>query len=329
VLSLKPNATLTHFELIRSAIVAMLLTGNAYLYPRRDSMGDVVALELLHPHSVAHETLTNTYTVNDPYTGVYGRFQASEIVHFRNLGLDGGRSGLSTVRQAGMALGLISAADEETGDLIKNGGRYGGFISGENGLPGYGQIQTKQLDEVRTRIEEEIGQDRLIHVLPGAMKWQQMTMSPKDAEILQNKVMSTRDVCRFFRVDPSLVYESTNNTYKSGEFPQLMFLVQTLEPMLCQMEEELTTKLVPEYLWSKHRVHISREPMYTTDLSTKASYYSSMLGNGIFTVNDLRRKEGLPPIDGGNTPLISANVVPLTDRIANNNATTENNDAHK
>jgi phage portal protein BeeE len=38
------------------------------------------------------------------------------------------------------------------------------------------------------------------------MKWQQMTMSPKDAEILQSKILSTRDVCRFFRVDPSLVY---------------------------------------------------------------------------------------------------------------------------
>jgi HK97 family phage portal protein len=303
----------------------MLLTGNAYIYPRRDGMGDVVSLELLHPHTVAHETLTNTYTVSDPYTGVYGRFQASEIVHLKNIGLDGGRSGLSTVRQAGMALGLISAADEETGDLIKNGGRYGGFISGENGLPGYGQIQTKQLDEVRSRIEDEIGQDRLIHVLPGAMKWQQMTMSPKDAEILQSKILSTRDVCRFFRVDPSLVYESTNNTYKSGEFPQLMFLVQTLEPMLCQMEEELTTKLVPEYLWGKHRVHISREPMYTTDLATKATYYSSMLGAGIFTVNDLRRKEGLPPVEGGDTPLISANVVPLTDRTANNQPTENNN----
>lgn len=297
------NIAMTSFELWRSAVQQMLLRGNAYILPT-----DRDTLVLLSPGSVSFDIANKRYIVNDVINGIVGTYGAYEIVHLRNVGIDGGHTGLSTIELMAQALGIIRLSDNNTATTLSNGGRMRGLLSGDTGVNTFGAPTQQQLGDVSAQVEQDIRDGRTVIPVPPEMKFQSIALSPADAKVLESKQVTIRDIARFFRVHPDLIYEGSNNTYKAAEVPNVMFLTQTLEPLLVQIETELLVKLIPRTLWGKRRVRFDRETLYTTDLLTEADYYGKMLQCGVYTVNELRRKKGLPPVDGGDTPMVSANL---------------------
>lgn len=306
-LRVMPNANMTSFELWRSAVQQVLLQGNAYLLPSRGVVS-VNGLTLLSPGSVHYDIATKLYVVNDAVNGVAGIYTAHDIVHLKNIGIDGGFTGLSTLQLAAQAMGISRLSDQNTATTLSNGGRMRGLLSGDTGLNTFGAPTQQQLGDVSDQVEGYIREGRTVIPVPPEMKFQSIALSPADAKVLESKQMTIRAIARFFRVHPDLLYEGSNNTYKAAEVPNVMFLTQTLEPLLVQIETELLVKLIPRTLWGKRRVRFDRETLYTTDLLTEADYYGKMLQCGVYTVNELRRKKGQPPVDGGDTPMVSANL---------------------
>lgn len=307
-LRVRPNANMTSFVMWCSAVQQMLLQGNAYLLPKRDAIGSVVGLTLLSPGSAAYDTMRKMYVVSDAVNGVVGTFGQNEMVHLKNVSIDGGYVGLSTIQQAAASLGIIRLSDQNTATTLSNGGRMRGLLSGDTGLKTFGAPTQQQLGDVSEQVESYIREGRTVIPVPPEMKYLPITLSPADAKVLESKQVTIRDIARFFRVHPDLLYEGSNNTYKAAEVPNVMFLTQTLEPLLVQIETELLVKLVPQELWGKRRIRFDREALYTTDLQTESLYFEKMLQTGVYTVNELRCKKGQPPVPGGDTPLVSANL---------------------
>ena len=307
-LRVRPNANMTSFVMWCSAVQQMLLQGNAYLLPRRDAIGAVVGLTLLAPGSVAYDQYRKLYVVSDAVNGIAGTFEQDEMIHLKNVSIDGGYVGLSTIQMAAASLGIIRLSDQNIATTLSNGGRIRGLLSGSAGVSTFGAPSQQQLGGVSEKIESDISSGRTVVPVPPEMKFQPITLSPADAKVLESKQVTIRDIARFFRVHPDLLYEGSNNTYKAAEVPNVMFLTQTLEPLLVQIETELLVKLVPQELWGKRRIRFDREAMYTTDLQTESLYFEKMLQTGVYTVNELRCKKGQPPVPGGDTPLVSANL---------------------
>ena len=308
VLRVAPNEDMTAFDMWRAAVQQILLQGFACLLPKRDVEGNVTELVLLSPGSVESDTRGRNFNVTDSVNGIYGVYTRRELVYLRNIGLDGGHTGLSTVGQMGEALGIIRLSDANTATTLSNGGRIRGLLSGSAGVNTFGAATQQQLGDVSSQIEKDIKNGRTIVSVPSEMKFQPITLSPGDAKVLESKQVTIRDIARFFRVHPDLLYEGSNNTYKAAEVPNVMFLSQTLEQLLVQIESELLVKLVPRPLWGRRRIRFDREALYATDLQTEAAYYEKMLQTGVYTINELRRRKGQPPVDGGDAPLVSANL---------------------
>ena len=307
-LRIKPDNVMTSFEMWRVAMVQVLFQGNAYMLPQKNAYGEVNGLTLLSTGSVNYDAMAHTYQVNDVYNNIKGAYRADEIVHLCNIDLDGNKVGISTLSLAGEAMGILRLGDNNIATTLSNGGRMRGILSGSTGVEVFAAASTQQLKVVSEGVEEDIRAGKTVIPVPQDMKFQPITLSPADAKVLESKQFTIRDIARYFRVHPSLLYEESNNTYKAAEIPNVMFLIQTLEPLLVQIELELLTKLYPREKWGKYRLRFDREVMYSTDLTTKAQYYKEMLQAGVYTVNELRNKEGLPPLDGGDTPLVSANL---------------------
>lgn len=308
VLRVAPNQDMTAFDMWRSTVQQILLQGFACLLPKRDVEGNVVELVLLSPGSVTPDSRGRMFNVTDSINGIYGVYSSKELVYLRNIGLDGGHTGMSTVGQMGEALGIIRLSDHNTATTLSNGGRMRGLLSGDTGLKTFGAPTQQQLGDVSAQVEEYIRAGRTVIPVPPEMKFQSIALSPADAKVLESKQVTIRDIARFFRVHPDLLYEGSNNTYKAAEVPNVMFLSQTLEQFLVQIENELLVKLVPRVLWGKRRIRFDREVLYATDLLTEAAYYEKMLQTGVYTINELRRRKGQPPVAGGDTPLVSANL---------------------
>lgn len=99
------------------------------------------------------------------------------------------------------------------------------------------------------------------------------------------------------------------------------FLSQTLNPLLCNIENEFGRKLA----WmGDGRFEFDRSGLFVGDRESLVRYQTAQLQAGLRSPNELRRADNMPPVDGGDTLFISANLRPITESATNDN--NDNND---
>ena len=175
-----------------------------------------------------------------------------------------------------------------------------------------GAFKDTEVDKVAERLEAQLANGDSVMRLPGELQWLPYSITPADAQILENREFSIFDVCRYFGVHPDKVFVRQNSNYKASENSQTSFMTDTLQPLLTQMEVELTTKLVPrKNVGVKEKIEFDREALYQLDLSGSASYYKQMFEVGGMTSDEIRVKTNREPKEGGDVLFVSANVAPI------------------
>lgn len=311
LLQLRPNSRLSAYEFKKAIMVQILIgNGNAYVLPQWGNEG-YDSMILLSPGSCTYDVYSNTYIVADPINKIYGTYDSDAIIHFKNLSLDGGYTGVSTLQYASRTLAISANADSANVESFKSRGTLSGFVSGKGATLGFGTIQDTQLQGVADNIERQLASGKKIFNLPGEMSFNQISLSPADIQLLETKTFNVLDICRFFGVHPDKVFAQQSTNYKASEMSQVAFLTDTLQPVLTQIENELQIKLIPRELATQYRIDFDIEPLLQTDLLTQADYINKTISAGVKTVNQWRKKFGQAPVDGGDKVLVSANLKAL------------------
>lgn len=309
LLAVQPQPELSAFNFWSMAVQQMLLDGNAYIFPRY-VMGELTDLVLCRRGSVWHDTLNGVYHISDAWNGVYGAFRESEIVHLYLHSSDG-LHGESVLQHARRTMAIAATGDNETLNRFANGGNVRGIVSNDNSVRGFGEYQDKELEKTAENIDGRFQNGERIVSLPGQVDFKQISLSSTDMQFLESRKFTVREICRFFGVHPSFVFDDTSNNYKSAEMANVAFLSVTLDPILKRIENELCRKLIPRSLCCKRVFEYDRSGVYSLDLDARASYQMKTIQSGVYTVNDWRRKENQPVVDGGDTVYISTNLAPL------------------
>lgn len=312
LLSVRPNSRQTASEMIRNAVIQMVNAGNAYIYP--EWIGEeLYSLILLSPGSVSYDKMLNIYMVNDPVNSIYVTLDCDEIIHLRNMSLDGGYTGESTIRYASKILGIAASANNQSEYNFQPGNTYKGFISGdaESTVKGYKEYKESQLEDIASRFREELRKGETITYLPGQTKFNPLSMSPADIQLMEQNKFSVLDICRFLGVHPDKAFAGQSQNYKASEMSQVQYMTDTLQPMLRQISNEFYVKLISKGLYSKYRIEFDLDAFYQTDIETMTMHMEKCIQYGIYTVNEYRAKKGLSPVSGGDEPMISCNVTPL------------------
>lgn len=312
LIGVKPNEHSTAYELIKNAVVQMHLLGNAYIIPRYGSNGKLEELILCSPHTVSHTPNLDLYTVNDPYNGILGEvFLPNEIIHLRNMSLDGGRTGISTVQYAAAALGIQATADSQTKQLFAKGGRIKGIVSNDHSVMGFGEYQDTELAKTAQSVDDKFRGGQDIVSLPGEVQFTPISMTSVDMQLLEHKKFGVQEICRFFGVHPDKVFAQQSNNYKASDMAQVTFITDTLNPILRKFETEFKAKLIPDSVADDYKFMFDLSPLFTTDLTTEAAYMEKTINTGVMTINEWRRRKDLKPIEGGDVTFISCNVAPI------------------
>lgn len=310
----RANSRQNFFVLLKNIVARLLLSGNAYIYPRFSSRGELLDIILLGDGAVSYDKSSNTYSISDYVWNINGVFSADEIIHLKNNSLDGGYTGVSTITYASLSLSLSANADKQTNNGLLSGNQKSGFLVGGNELQGLGALDTEVADRVADRVNSEIAQGRRIIRLSGSMQFIESSMSNSDAELLEVRKYSVLDICRFFGVHPYMVFADQSTNYKEAENSQINFLNQTLQPLILQIEQEFSVKLLPRGRRASERIRFDLSRLFATDLRTRAEYVKSSVEAGVMTPNEGRIFENREPIDGGDQLFITCNVAPITSR---------------
>ena len=309
MLSVEPTPMMSSYTMWSMAVKDMLLWGNAYIYPRKVD-GEVTDLVLCRPWLVSYDDLNDLYTIHDAYNGVDGTFYENEIIHLF-LHSHNGKRGISVLEHARRTIEIATAGDGETASRFSNGGNVKAFVTNDkNGVTGYGEYQDDQLSTLADDLDQRI-KGRNFVSLPGQVDVKTVSMSAADMQFLESRKFTVIEICRFFGVEPSFVFADTSTNYKSAENANRNYLVNTQDPILKRIEAELNRKLIGRKGIGKAKIMYDRSGVYSLDLQSKANYYKTMEEIGAMSANDIRMMENMPSTDGGDTALVSANLVPL------------------
>ena len=308
LLSVQPDKGTSAFDFWVQVVQQMLLEGNAYIIPvYNPATMQVERLALCGRGTVAHDTVNDTYTVCDIVNGIEGAYDEDEVIHIKNLTLDG-KNGLSVLSFARLTLDIAATGDNETLNRFANGGNVHGIISNDTSVRGFGEYQDRELTKTADDIDKKFRNGKRIVSTPGQVDFKQLSLSSADIQFVENRKFTVREVCRFFGVHPSFVFDDTRNTYKSAEMANVAFLSNTLNPILRKIESELQRKLVAPTLYHKYKFQFDRKGLYACDLESRIKYQIQSIEAGLYTVNEWRKEENRPAVTGGDRVLVSANL---------------------
>ncbi len=311
--NVQPCETKSAFDFWKETIEQVLLHGNAYIVPVYNIVSlDVDRLVLCAPGTVSHDVYNDAYRVYDTLNGINDVFREGEIIHIKNHTTDG-KNGISVLQYARLTLDIATAGDRETLNRFANGGNVRGIVSNDRTTTGFGEYQDKELEKTAENIDGRFRGGERIVSLPGQVDFKQISLSSTDMQFLESRKFTVRDICRFFGVHPSFVFDDTSNNYKSAEMANVAFLSNTLNPLLRNIENEFLRKLIAPQLSMKRKFAFDRRALYACDLDSRVKYQTATIAAGIYTVNDWRREENRPAVEGGDRALVSANLKDITD----------------
>ncbi|BEN40790.1 phage portal protein [Serratia nevei] len=313
VLCRRPNLEMTPSRFMLMVVASICLRGNAFIEKKMIGR-KLVALNPLLPQNIVVKRL-DTGQLQYTYTedGKKRVIPVDRMMHIRGFGLDGvcGMMPLSSGRDV---FGAAMAVDESAAKIFENGLQTSGYISSKVAL------NKEQRERLRQYLAAFAGSKNAgkMMVLEGDLSYQNVTMNPEDAQMLESRAFSIEEICRWFRVPPFMVGHVTKQSSwaSSVEGMNLIFLTNTLRPLLVNIEQEISRCLLDSD--EDYFAEFSVEGLLRADSVGRAAYYTTALQNGWMSRNDVRRLENLPPIPGGEIYTVQLNLTPLEDLKQNN-----------
>nr|WP_153417680.1 phage portal protein [Sinorhizobium medicae] len=308
-----PNYDQTATDFWEFSSASIELWGNSYAAIERNGGGRVAALTPLRPDSVSVRRLENGNLeyrwIMDGETHV-GSDRA--ILHIRGFGGDP-LGGMSTLHFGRHAFGLARAIDRAAAGTFSNG------MIAQTALTFERWLTDEQRNLAETKLSEKyIGaknSGRPI-ILEGGTKIDVLSIKPEDAQMLESRGFSVEEVCRFFGVPPFMVGHTQKVTsFGSGLEQQVLgFQKFTLRRRLKRIEQALEKQLLtPAERAAGLTIEFNLEGLLRGDSTARAAFYQSALANGWMTINEVREKENLPRVEGGDVPRMQMQNVPITE----------------
>jgi HK97 family phage portal protein len=303
----KPDVDTTKEAFYGSAIVSLLLDGNAFIRVFKDEAGNPVNLVVLNPQKVEIKR-NGLGRVMFHYQGEPGPLSSADLIHIPDVVKPGHIRGMSRVENLKDNFGLAIALESYAARFFGQGASTNGIIEFPGNL---NPDQAKQLVDGFDARHRGFRKAHKTGVLTGGAKFIQTTVENDKAQFIDSRRMAVEDVARAFNIPPHLLGLPGTNTYSSVEQNNIAFVQHTLRPIVQKLESAFTPLLASEQGGQTAFIKFSLDGLLRGDSNSRFSAYSTGIQAGYLTVNDIRRFEDLQPIEGGEilrVPLANVNI---------------------
>ncbi|SFA71425.1 phage portal protein [Selenomonas ruminantium] len=313
-----PNPEMTSFIFRETAMIHLLLWGNAYAQILRDGMGRVVGLYPLLPNHMSVDRdeqgeIVYTYTPSNdsnPHVTQQVKLRRQDVLHIPGLGFDG-LVGYSPIAMARNAVGMTLACEEYGSAFFANGARPGGVLK----HPGVLKDPSK-LRESWQAVYGGTANTGKVVVLEEGVDYQQISIPPEEAQFLETRKFQTDEIARLYRVPPHMIGDLDKSSFNNIEQQSLEFVKYTLNPWVVRWEQSLQKALLLPSEQKRYFVKFNVDGLLRGDYQSRMAGYAVGRQNGWLSANDIREMENMNPIpdeEGGNLYLINGNLCKLQD----------------
>jgi HK97 family phage portal protein len=297
-------------------MIGYLLRGNAYAAILRDRRGNPVELIPINPDAVmVLEALDGSIFYNVNRIGLWQiamlrnmpvAIPEEDIFHLRGISFNT-LVGVSTIGLARDAIGLAMGLEQQASRWVGNGARPSGVLKAKTRLSEQAAMRLKQQWQAFTGGLQNVGQTA---VLEEGVEWQAVQLTSVDLEFIQQRNLQIADIARYYDVPLSRlgVVGSASSKITPAEEEQ-SYVNHTVMPDLVIAEQ----KFMQVFGLDKEGIEVDFDEgqLLRADIMTR--YNAARLGvlTGILTPNEVRRSEGLPPMEGGDKLMVPANTAAL------------------
>ncbi|BFM41667.1 phage portal protein [Flavobacterium sp. CFS9] len=283
LISSEPNYLMTPYNFKKLIGTSLPLRGNCLFKTILDNSGYPVSAEYIPWDNVFDVKLIKGelyYYVN----GMADPLMSSEVLHFKQFSLNG-LVGIPTITFAAMQLNLALKTQEFATMNLDNKGVRQGVISTEKVIKDKSGI----IQGWRTAMAEKSA-DRVV-VLDEGMEFNPITITPQELQIIEQQKFSIEDVARWFNIAPHKIKSLQQSTNNNIEQQSLDHVSDTIQPLVTNVEQELTKKLLTRKERSTCYFKGNMNVLLRADIKSRGEYYSKMVTSGVYNRQEVRRKE--------------------------------------
>lgn len=303
VLHRKPNRYQNAFQWRRQAMYHLIDYGNAYSEIVPGVRGFVDALRPLHPNNVRVELSVSgekVFIIRDPTTSEERRGTSNTVFHLCGASEDGvvGKGILAYARDS---IGLGVVLEQYASKLFGRGGTHGGFITPT------GPVAPEAQKAFAEAYLAKVGDWHVPKILPRGATFQPSTMDPEKAQLILSRKFTINDIARWLGVPPHMIGDLDRATFSNIEEMAEEFVTYSLGPWLSLMEFSINDQLVlrPDTYYAE----FVRDALVRGKLLDRWQAYVMGSNAGLLAKNEVRAKENLPKVPGGDVPNDPANII--------------------
>lgn len=288
-----PNPQQTSLEFRELMQASVLLRGNAYAEVVRGYDGQVRELRPIHADRVQVLKLDTGRLAYDVFDdkGQRRRLVQEEVFHLRHRSADG-VLGVSPIAAAREVVELAIAERDHGVGTFRNGAKLLGVLK----FPG--KLTTDQRDRLRASWASQYGGGEnagRTAILEEGIDFQTVSMTLEDAEWIAARQFSVEEVCRLFRVPPTVVGDLRHGNYSNSVEMSRQFVTLTLGRHLSAWEQAVSRCLLTDAGRRIYFAEHSVEGLLRGDSLNRAQFYQRAIDDGWMTADEVRRLENLPP----------------------------------
>ena len=308
-----PNLEMTSFNWREAAQAHLLGWGNHYSFIEREGVsGAIRALwPIPNPGDVTVSRSTGGQIVYE-YTvdGEKKTRTRREIFHIPGFGWNG-LVGLSMIGLAREAIGM--------GLCIE---RFGQQFFGNGTHPSIAVTIPPEVDlgesaaEYKKALQESIGGLKNAHgiaVFSNGETFEQFTMPMDDAQFLESRDHQKIEICGMYHVPPhKIAIHGQNSNYNNLEQENASYVDSCLMHWLVRWESQISLQLLTKQERQAGLfVEFLVQGLLRGDSQARSEYYNKIFQVGGITPNEIRAKENMNPVEGGDQSFVMLNMVPL------------------
>ncbi len=279
----------TAFALLRGKGIAEIVPG------RR---GPVDQLKPLYPDLIRSEVTGSgqlRYRYQDPIE------KRERVLLAEDVFVVSGRFGRSVLAYARDTFGLALSMQRHAEKTYTRAARPAGGLRHPGKLSPIARQNLKEAIDSYAAGGDNEGRPML---LEEGMEWQSIALTMKDAEFLATFQWSVPQVARFFRVALHKIQDLTKSSFSNIEQQSIEHVTDTIRPWAERWEQAIRRDLITSLnFYAEHNL----EGLLRGDVETRYAAYAVGRQWGWLSTNDIRRRENMNPIEGGDedylTPL--------------------------
>jgi HK97 family phage portal protein len=309
----QPNNILDSYHFWNYLELQRNISGNSFALIHRQFGGMPTSFEII-PCSwvINYEEVEGILFYNINYKGQFIKVASKDILHFRDITKDG-IWGISPVEVLKMNASISYKALSTVNSLYDKDGRTTKVLKPASTATSIGD-KTKYEELIKKVRESVSGYEQAGEwlVIPSNMELQELSLKVDDALFLSTVKFSAGQIASFYGVPPNLVGLFEQSKFNNVEQMQLNFITESFSSTAKMYRRELEKKLLfKDEIIARKSIEFNLRAMVETDHKTRTDILLNEVKSGVRTINEYRKVEGLPPVDGGDTLLTFNQNTPI------------------